>query len=232
MARPPKKGLDYFPFDVDFFEKEEIKFLSVECGSVGICALIKLRCNIFRNGYYIDWGEDHAALFAWDMRGMVAKDEITGIINTCLKRGIFSRKLYEKYSILTSKDIQDVFLKALDGKRQLHITKEFWLSEIPDNAVVTTMGGEETGNPGKEIPGKRKKNDFIPPAKEEVVDYFNEKGYTEEAAKKAYEYYAEGGWKDSKGKPVKNWRQKMIAVWFKPEYLKQQENGKQQGIEF
>lgn len=56
MARPPKKGLDYFPFDVDFFEKEEIKFLSVECGSVGICALIKLRCNIFRNGYYIDWG--------------------------------------------------------------------------------------------------------------------------------------------------------------------------------
>ena len=55
MGRPVKKGLDYFPTDVDFFEKEEIKFFSVECGASGICALMKLMCNIYRNGYYVEW---------------------------------------------------------------------------------------------------------------------------------------------------------------------------------
>ena len=89
MGRPVKKGLDYFPTDVDFFEKEEIKFFSVECGASGICALMKLMCNIYRNGYYVEWSKDHEDLFGWDMRGMVPREEIPHIIGVCLKRGIF-----------------------------------------------------------------------------------------------------------------------------------------------
>lgn len=63
----------------------------------------------------------------------------------------------------------------------------------------------------------KKINKFIPPSEQEVVDYFKEKGYLEESAKKAFEYYETGEWKDSKGTPVKNWKQKMISVWFKEE---------------
>jgi hypothetical protein len=51
------------------------------------------------------------------------------------------------------------------------------------------------------------------PSISEVEDYFLEKGSTIEAAKKAFEYYDVADWKDSKGKPVKNWKQKMLAVW-------------------
>jgi hypothetical protein len=51
----------------------------------------------------------------------------------------------------------------------------------------------------------------------EVIIYFKEKGYTEESAKKFFEYYQSAGWKDSNGKKVKRWKQKAIAVWFKPE---------------
>jgi hypothetical protein len=42
-------------------------------------------------------------------------------------------------------------------------------------------------------------------------------GYTKESAIKAFNYYDCAGWKDSKGNKVRNWKQKMQAVWFKDE---------------
>ena len=62
-----------------------------------------------------------------------------------------------------------------------------------------------------------KKNTF--PSIEDVKDFFREKGYSQDTAVKAFEYYSINQWKDGNGKPVKNWKQKMIAVWFKPENL-------------
>ena len=38
-----------------------------------------------------------------------------------------------------------------------------------------------------------------------------------ESAQKFFNYYTAGEWHDGNGKPVKNWKQKAIAVWFKPE---------------
>jgi hypothetical protein len=63
--------------------------------------------------------------------------------------------------------------------------------------------------------GKRKA--FTPPILENVKLYFIENGYSEQSAEKAFNYYNEGSWKDSKGNAVKNWKQKMISVWFKDE---------------
>lgn len=58
---------------------------------------------------------------------------------------------------------------------------------------------------------------FQPPSLDEVRAYFREKGYTEAAADKAWNYYDAGGWKDGKGNQVKNWKQKMQGVWFREE---------------
>lgn len=57
----------------------------------------------------------------------------------------------------------------------------------------------------------------MPPTEDQVVDYFREKGYSEAAARKAFLYYSEMGWKDYKGTQIKNWKGKMVAVWFKDE---------------
>lgn len=62
--------------------------------------------------------------------------------------------------------------------------------------------------------------EFVPPSLDDMCKYFDEKGYTREAAERAYNYYTEQNWKDSKGKQVKNWKSKCIAVWFKPENKK------------
>lgn len=73
------------------------------------------------------------------------------------------------------------------------------------------------GNGRKEKAEKIEKKKFIPPLMPDVISYFLTNGYTEEAARKAFNYYNEAGWKDSRGNKIQNWKQKMIAVWFKPE---------------
>ena len=62
-----------------------------------------------------------------------------------------------------------------------------------------------------------KTNKFVPPTLLEVEGYFLENGYTSESGKKAFNYYNVASWKDSTGKQVKNWKQKMQSVWFKDE---------------
>jgi hypothetical protein len=51
----------------------------------------------------------------------------------------------------------------------------------------------------------------------EIIEYFTSNGYTSESAKKFFNYYSVAEWKDGNGKPVKNWKQKAQAVWFKDE---------------
>lgn len=59
------------------------------------------------------------------------------------------------------------------------------------------------------------------PTLEEVQTFFKENGYSVEIASKAYHYYAEAGWKDSRGEPVRAWKQKMRGVWFREEHKPQ-----------
>ncbi len=62
-----------------------------------------------------------------------------------------------------------------------------------------------------------KSTGFTPPSLSEVKAYFAEKGYKEESAIKFYDYYSVANWHDQSGKPIKNWKQKAIVIWFKPE---------------
>lgn len=58
------------------------------------------------------------------------------------------------------------------------------------------------------------KQRFVPPTLEEVMEYCSERKNNVDP-KKFYEYYSVANWKDAKGNPVKNWKQKMIANWEK-----------------
>ena len=55
---------------------------------------------------------------------------------------------------------------------------------------------------------------FIPPTLEEIKNYCLERENGVDP-QRFYDYYNAGGWKDSKGKPIKKWKQKIIAVWEK-----------------
>lgn len=142
------------------------------------------------------------------------KNKIIGIFATLLRKGNYSKSQY-KY-------IRDGFNvdEYLQGDNECNtewITKRLteWI-HIRLKSIETETGtetGTETDNKGV-LRGK-----FIPPSSQEVIDYFKQNGYREEVAIKAYNGYDVNNWIDSRGKPIKNWKQKMIQVWFSPENM-------------
>ena len=86
---------------------------------------------------------------------------------------------------------------------------------------ANAMRTHTDGNAIKERKGKENKGKeriaFIPPTLEEMKKFFTENDYPEWLAEKAFKGYDVAGWKDTNGKKIINWKQKMINVWFKQE---------------
>jgi predicted phage replisome organizer len=62
----------------------------------------------------------------------------------------------------------------------------------------------------KDIESREKRKRFVPPTLEEVKAYCQERKNNVDP-KRFFDYYQQGQWKDSKGNPVKNWKQKLIT---------------------
>ena len=105
--------------------------------------------------------------------------------------------------------------KYCESRRANRISanKDNHMSEHMSTHMYTHMENENE-NINKEN-GVRGEKQFKNPTLEEVKQYFHENGYSEQSAITAFEYYEAGGWIDARGKKVRNWKQKMISVWFK-----------------
>ncbi len=126
MARPTKQGLDYFSLDINIDTKLEL--FEAEHGLVGFGFIIKLFQKIYSNGYYYEWNEDEQLLFSKQIN--VDINQINVYINSAIKRNIFNKELYEKYSILTSRGIQKRFLEACRRRKQIEMIKEITLIDF------------------------------------------------------------------------------------------------------
>lgn len=93
------------------------------------------------------------------------------------------------------------------------------LTENPENEEKS--GAERPEDTTSYNPKQKSENNkktskqFTPPTLEEVQAYCKERNNNVDA-KRFWDYYEAAGWKDQSGKPVKSWKQKMIAVWEKP----------------
>lgn len=65
-----------------------------------------------------------------------------------------------------------------------------------------------TNNHSKSKPKAKR---FVPPTLDQVIEYAASRGQGDWLAKKFYDYFTAGNWKDGKGNQVKNWKQKFIA---------------------
>ena len=74
-----------------------------------------------------------------------------------------------------------------------------------DDEVSTSKSSSELS-----VPNSKKSTKFIPPTQEEVIDYCNQKSLSVDPYY-FYSYYTEADWHDAKGRPVKNWKQRMIT---------------------
>lgn len=140
MARPPKKGLDYFPLDQDFYHDRKIRRVLKSCGPASGTVLTCLLGNIYHeNGYYIRWDQDLPFDIS-DLLG-VSEGQVQEIIKAALKAKFFDEEKYNQYQILTSTGIQKRYLNALTDLRRsrTHLNKDYWLldegGESVDNSI-------------------------------------------------------------------------------------------------
>ena len=212
MARPQKKGLDYFPFDIELDIKWDL--LEAEFGLTGFAIAVKLYQRIYKNGYY--WNVTEDELLLTSKRVNVDINLINDIINKMIVRNFFNSKIYKKHSILTSEGIQKRYFEATKRRDNVDIHKELLLTETPVNVTLTSLNAHN--NPQrKEKKRKEKKRVFVPPSFDEVLQYFSKEGYTEESAERFFKGYDVNEWRDSTDKPIKNWKMKAQQVWFKDE---------------
>lgn len=122
-----KTGLDYFPFDVDFFNDDKIKLISAEHGTKGEIIIIRLLCKIYQEGYYYKCGDDEVKLLAHSLADGTRPEEVKAVIDSALYRNIFNKEIHEKYSVLTSNGIQKRFAEATGRRKKVSVLGVFWL---------------------------------------------------------------------------------------------------------
>lgn len=133
MARPKKKGLDYFPLDVDIFEDDKLFDVQNKYGPLGEIIYIRLLCLVYKNGYYyrFDSLDKLAALIIKSIGNRWVRDKktVTDVISYLAECNLFSAELMSD-NILTSQSIQMRYLTATE-RRQSHIS-EYNLLENKD----------------------------------------------------------------------------------------------------
>lgn len=138
--------------------------------------------------------------------------------------GILLKAVYY-YQIGIDFKIENRTIKILFSNFKNHLDRDSLKYEeiCHRRAEFGKAGGLAKANNKKSLRNEIKQDKFKKPEIQEVVDFFIEKDFSEDLAKKAFEYYETANWTDSTGKKVKNWKQKMLAVWMKPENKKTSE---------
>lgn len=132
MGRNKKIGLDYFPFDIDFFQDLRIRKLIKYQGGKAVTVYALLLCNIYKQGYYMRWDEE-LPFFVSEQTGF-EEAYIREVIKCCLVIGLFSKELYDSEKILTSKGIQERYQKICDLCRRNNEIYEYNIISSEDIA--------------------------------------------------------------------------------------------------
>ena len=130
-------GINYFPIGVNFMEENAMEVIEAKYGIKGPAIVLKLLCKIYKEGYFIRWDEEQCLIFANKAGREVQAEEVQGIIEILFIKGILDRNSYLENGILTSENIQKVWLEATKRRKRE-------LSELPYLIVKTE---KENGKP-------------------------------------------------------------------------------------
>lgn len=128
---------------------------------------------------------------------------------------------YSALGIDNNKDSVIVLISDLSRKGYLDLNHKI-TSLFSSELVASAQLGDDNKVANKAKNSRSKsvsaKKQFIPPTLLEVQEWFKVNGYQIQFAEKAFNHYKNGDWKDTNGKQVLNWKQKIGTNWFKEEY--------------
>lgn len=125
-------GIPYFPVYSIFFEREEIELLEAKFGIRASYVVMRLLCKIYKEGYYVSWGKEQSIIFLRKIGGEVNQETMEQIVSLLLEKGFFDKKSYEKYSILTSEEIQKVWMEATVRRKRDFSALPYLLNVKPE----------------------------------------------------------------------------------------------------
>lgn len=133
---PNKKGLDYFPKMVDFYEDDRIFDLLDRYGPLGVTVYDCILCIVYKHGYYAEIPLDKLSKMIVKMIGnkwVKNKNAVVQVVHFCSEIGLIDDDLMTK-NIITSVGIQKRFYKIAVKlmKRQLYNDK-YWLLKNEEN---------------------------------------------------------------------------------------------------
>ena len=132
-----KSGIPYFPLDVSLDTSFEL--VEAEFGIVGFGVIIKVFQLIYsEGGYYVEWDDEVALLFS--KKNGLGCNVVSEIIQSAIRRGIFSDEIFQQYKVLTSRGIQERYVKATSRRKEVEIKSQYLLlcnTQIPTNVYIS-----------------------------------------------------------------------------------------------
>lgn len=167
MPRPAKKGLSYFPKDVDFYNDYKIMDLLERHGPLGVSIYEVILTEVYRSGYYLAEPIDRVSANVARIIGSkwVQKRLVSQVILDCGDIGLFEITLL-KHGVITSVGIQRRYA-AVTARNKVH-KDQYWLIDDdgqpllnapknPISATETCISATETQVNESFIPQKESK---------------------------------------------------------------------------
>lgn len=189
MARPKKVGLEYFPFDVDFFHDIKIRKLIKFQGGKAISVYALLLCIIYKQGYYMRWDKELPFIVS-ELTGF-EEVYIQEVIKNCLSLGLFDLRMFENHKVLTSKGIQERYIEICQKVKRKVVINEFMCvssEETPvyseETPVYSTKSTQRKEKESKYISSSLRSEDKseteisdVGPPREakSILEYFNQR---------------------------------------------------------
>ncbi len=161
MGRNRKKGLDFFPFDVDFFEDIKVRKLIKYQSAKAVTVYALLLCIIYKDGYYIRWDEELP--FIISEKTGYEEGYIKEVIKCLAQLGLIDSAMFE-HGVLTSRSIQERYHRiCIDARRCCDILEYNLISSEEMQVLSEEMEithAESTQSKEKESKVKNSKEDI------------------------------------------------------------------------
>lgn len=147
-------GIEYFPFNVDFFDDDKVALIESEFGIKGTAIAIRLLCKIYREGYYYKWGDDECQIFAKKAGADIVPNTVNEVVKGLVRRSFFDKGVFDSFKVLTSRGIQQRYFEATRRRQRVEVIKEYLLIDSSKfaNLVITNMNGSHVTSTTTEAP--------------------------------------------------------------------------------
>lgn len=149
MARPIRKGLDYFPLDINILENMQIRKLKSRYKAFDLLIYLTILYDVYKNeGYFLRLSDDY--MYDLSDRADEPEERVVEVIGFCLRNKLFNRQKFDVYKVLTPTNIQAQNIHAQKRCKNT-IRKEFdCINEVETTENTTESAHIILGNPGLE----------------------------------------------------------------------------------